>query len=179
MPLTFQKDGFGINGGADPLVRTGCPSPLFLRRNRYQPARGPALGFGYSQVCSRPPVGRQSCLQAAFPGRRRHGTGHSQTGHAFLRLRVSKASCCKAREIRLESGGRAEARLQPGLAAPQKAKAESRPGAGSGPRGSAPPIMQVCARGKTWWHWALLPVDMEPATHELGACFLRFRVSQA
>jgi hypothetical protein len=62
--------------------------------------------------------GRQSCLQAAFPGRR-HGTGHSQTGHAFLRLRVSKASCCKAREIRLDSRGRAEPRLQPGLAAPR------------------------------------------------------------
>jgi len=49
--VAFGKLGFGINGGADPLVRAGRPRPALSSRNQVlatieEPARGPAADQG-------------------------------------------------------------------------------------------------------------------------------------
>ena len=70
--------------------------------------------------------GRQSCLQAAFQA----AVGPEHTSHAvrlhFSGLASRRHRAAKPEKLVSKQGGRLKACLQPGLAAPRKAKADWR-----------------------------------------------------
>ena len=107
------------NRPAAKMRRTNWSVEAGFQGSVHSPAGHSALAFRSMESAAR--WGRQSCLQAAFQA----AVDTEQT----VRRHFSPASCLaaswsEAGEIRPETRRRAEARLQPGLAAPRKAKVQ-------------------------------------------------------